>query len=144
MLKLNLLQENALTAVLQALWSNKGWLREQELKLVLCTLNILSSRFEEEEVENVKRSDHVDLEYFKIRLINKLYYSDGNHYELLALIIHRLYCLVDCNQDHEMEELYLRLLICMTVYLDNPAYYYPLLNLHLLEVISLNIYQCPA
>lgn len=80
MLKLNLLQENALTAVLQALWSNKGWLREQELKLVLCTLNILSSRFEEEEVENVKRSDHVDLEYFKIRLINKLYYSDGNQY----------------------------------------------------------------
>ena len=55
-------------------------MREQELKLVLCTLNILSSRFEEEEVENVKRSDHVDLEYFKIRLINKLYYSDGNQY----------------------------------------------------------------
>lgn len=40
-----------------------------------------------------------------------------------------------------MEEQYLRLLISLTHYLNNPLYYYPLLSLHLLEAISLVIYS---
>ena len=36
-----------------------------------------------------------------------------------------------------MEELYLRLLIGMTIYLNNPCYYYPLISLHVLTVIGI-------
>lgn len=78
--------------MLRILWK-APWEREQELKLVLCTVNILGSQFDEDEIENIPQADQTDLELFKITVITQLFYRD-NKYEALSGILNRLLSLI--------------------------------------------------